>query len=181
FHAALIAEVRAHPTLTETWNPKQRAARGGYLATRLFVEAAPALAMLETAIRAAIDGLKAALSDDAQHPFLMRKPARYALDAWCNILVADGHQAPHIHNLGWLSGVYYVRVPPQIGDRDPAGWIEFGRPGYGLPETPAMTLRTVRPREGLAVMFPSYVWHRTIAFVGEGERISIAFDLHAKG
>lgn len=176
FHRALVSEVRAHRTFTETWDPRRRAARGGWLATDLFVDPPPALAALEHAIRAAIDALIAALPDDPSHPYLGAKPAAYALDAWCNILLAEGHQAGHIHNQGWLSGVYYVAVPAGVGEGSSDGWIEFGRPGYGLPEPPAMTLRTVRPRPGLAAMFPSYTWHRTIPFAGEGERISIAFD-----
>lgn len=178
FHAALIAEVRAHRTLTETWDPRRRAARGGWLATDLFVEPSPALAAFEAMVRAAIDGL--ALPDDPAHPFLGARPRAYSLDAWCNILVAEGHQAGHIHNLGWLSGVYYVALPPGLGADGSAGCLEFGRPGYGLPETPAMGLRRVRPREGLAALFPSYLWHGTIPFEGEGERISIAFDVHPK-
>lgn len=180
FHAALVAEVRAHRTFTETWDPRRRAARGGWLATGLFVDPPPALGALHTAIRAAIDAISAALPDDPRHPFLGAKPRAYTLDAWCNVLLAEGHQAGHIHNLGWLSGVYYVTLPPGLGDDGHAGWIEFGRPGYGLPEPDAMTLRTLRPREGLIALFPSYVWHRTVPFAGDGERISVAFDLHAK-
>ena len=32
----------------------------------------------------------------------------------------------------------------------------------------------------MLVLFPSYVWHRTIPFDGGGERISVAFDLHPR-
>lgn len=179
FHPALVAEVRAHHTLTETWDHKRRAARGGWLATDLFVDATPALAAFEAMIRRAIDTLP--LAEDPAHPFLGARPRAYTLDAWCNILVAEGHQAGHIHNLGWLSGVYYVSLPPGLGEAGEAGWLEFGRPGYGLPETPAMAIHRVRPREGLVVLFPSYLWHGTIPFAGAGQRISIAFDVHPKG
>ncbi|MGH6718807.1 MAG: tetratricopeptide repeat protein [Alphaproteobacteria bacterium] len=181
FHQALLAEVRAHRTYTATWDPRRRAARGGWLATELFIDPPPALAALNRAIRAMIDALVAALPDDPTHPYLGARPMAYTLDAWCNILLAEGHQAGHIHNQGWLSGVYYVAVPAGVGADDPAGWIEFGRPGYGLPEPATMSLRTARPRPGLTAMFPSYMWHRTIPFAGAGERVSIAFDLHRNG
>jgi hypothetical protein len=35
----------------------------------------------------------------------------------------------------------------------------------------------VRPKEGLALFFPSYLYHRTIPFEGPTPRISIAFDV----
>jgi hypothetical protein len=31
---------------------------------------------------------------------------------------------------------------------------------------------TIQPREGLLVLFPSYVFHRTIPFTGDRQRIS---------
>lgn len=194
-NAALEAEIRSHRTLTASWNPGQRAARGGALATDLFVDPPPALGAFHAALRAAIDRFIAALPSavpavaglpgNAAHPFLARRPRAYVLDAWANILPAGGRQASHIHNLGWLSGVYYVAMPPGLGAgataEDRAGWIEFGRPGYGLPEIDPPRLAFRRPAPGLALVFPSYLWHGTLAFTGDGERISIAFDLHVKG
>jgi hypothetical protein len=35
----------------------------------------------------------------------------------------------------------------------------------------------IRPEEGLMLLFPSYMYHRTIPFAGDGTRISIAFDV----
>jgi hypothetical protein len=95
------------------------------------------------------------------------------------VLSGAGHQAPHIHNLGWLSGVLYLAVPPEIraDDSGEGGWIEFGRPGYGLPTIREPKLRTMAPAEGALLLFPSALWHATKPFTGGGERISLAFDL----
>ena len=58
------------------------------------------------------------------------------------------------------------------------------RAAHALPfpsRLPAPVLR-VRPVEGLLVLFPSYFYHRTIPFGGDGPfdsggtRISVAFD-----
>ena len=47
---------------------------------------------------------------------------------WATVLDQGGHQAPHVHPTGWLSGVYYAAVPePAPGSPPDAGWIEFGR------------------------------------------------------
>ncbi len=180
FNAQLIADIRGHPTLIETWDPNQRAARGGAVAQALLSHKTPAIAALETLVRGAIDAFAARLPDDANHPFLCKKPRRYALNVWANILTEEGHQASHIHNLGWLSGVYYPWIPPVIRADDPehAGWLEFGFPGYDLPCRFTPRLHQIKPEIGMAVCFPSYFWHRTIPFRGAPERISVAFDLH---
>jgi Tfp pilus assembly protein PilF len=182
FNETLIADIRVHPTLKEDWDPYQRAARHGSVAVDLLAHKTPSIAAFEAMIRGAIDAFARRLPDDPRHPFLCRKPRAYSLIVWANILKEEGHQASHIHNLGWLSGVYYPMIPPAIRDGDPEhlGWIEFGMPGYDLPCRYAPKLRRFKPENGLMFMFPSYFWHRTIPFRGAAERISVAFDLHAR-
>ena len=58
-----------------------------------------------------------------------------------------------------------------------AGWIEFGRPPSSFNCTIEPEVKTHRPEEGLMLLFPSYMYHRTIPFETEEERISIAFDV----
>ncbi|MCK6452165.1 MAG: tetratricopeptide repeat protein [Alphaproteobacteria bacterium] len=182
FNERLIAEIRVHPTLKKDWDPYQRAARHGSVAVDLLAHKSPAIAAFEAMIRGEIDRFAAALPDEPGHPFLCRKPRRYGLIVWANILSEEGHQAAHIHNLGWLSGVYYPWIPPVVRDDDPEheGWIEFGRPGYDLPCRYEPRVKAIRPEIGMALLFPSYFWHRTIPFRGAPERISVAFDLHVQ-
>lgn len=187
FNTQLIADIRSHPTLTREWDPYQRAARhgaggGGSVAVDLLAHKTPAIAAFEAMIRRAIDSFAARLPDRPGHPFLHKKPRRYDLIVWANILAEEGHQAAHIHNLGWLSGVYYPFIPDVVRDGDPdrRGWIEFGRPGYDLPCRYEPRVAAFKPENGLILMFPSYFWHRTIPFQGAPERISIAFDVHMR-
>lgn len=182
FNRQLIAEIRAHPTLTRDWDPYQRAARRGAVAIDLLAHKSPAIAALETMVRGAIDAFAARLPDDPTHPFLCRKPRNYSLIMWANILAEEGHQAAHIHNLGWLSGVYYPWIPPSVRADDPrhAGWIEFGRLGYDMPCRFEPRTRAIMPENGLILMFPSYFWHHTIPFHDAPERISVAFDVHVQ-
>ncbi|MEX2629209.1 MAG: putative 2OG-Fe(II) oxygenase [Tistlia sp.] len=182
FSKTLLEELRGHPRLIQTWDPKQRAARGGALIVSLQQDPPPAVAAFERVLRQAIDAFVAQLPEDPSHPFRRRKPRDYTLDIWANLLEPQGHQEAHIHNLGWLSGVFYPQVPETIREEDPehAGWIEFGRPGYGLPCRFEPDTLLVRPEAGLALLFPSYVWHRTLPFAGPEQRVSIAFDLHAR-
>ncbi|MNG30379.1 hypothetical protein D3C84_1159870 [compost metagenome] len=74
-----------------------------------------------------------------------------------------------------------MELPPAIRADDPghAGWIEFGRPFGKLPQWPESQLHRVCPQAGTLLLFPSYLFHRTLPYNGSGERISISFDLAA--
>ncbi len=179
-NAALAAAIRGHPSLTWSADPKRRAVRSGAVTGDLLARPSPLFAAFEAALRKAIDRFVASLPARPRHPFLGRRPRAYRLSMWGNLLRAQGHQAPHVHNLGWLSGVYYVEVPrfaPGPSDRPVPGALEFGRPGYGLPCRFEPRTLTVAPRAGTLVMFPSYYWHNTVPFDDAAERISLAFDL----
>lgn len=175
----LIDEIRHHPSLTGGADPTRRAVRQGSVTADLFQPpVTPALARLREQLDAFLAGWIPALPR-RPHPWLAARPSRWKLISWGNVLTGAGHQAPHIHNLGWLSGVIYLAVPPGIRADDPAegGWIEFGRPGYGLPTVRPPRLRSLAPQEGALFLFPSALWHATKPFAGTGERISLAFDL----
>ncbi|HAT34598.1 MAG TPA: hypothetical protein DCS82_02695, partial [Rhodospirillaceae bacterium] len=118
------------------------------------------------------------LSPRPEHPHFATVPESFRLDCWSTLLDAEGHQLAHTHPGAWLSGVYYVQLPPEVrpDDDSHAGWIEFGGSGYGLPEHDG-PVRLVPPEVGHVVLFPSYFLHRTVPFQSATQRISIAFDL----
>lgn len=118
-----------------------------------------------------------------EHEFDRRRGSNFSMSASWSIKVREeGRHVPHVHSKGWLSCVYYVAVPTTIAERKSsdhnahAGWLGLGRPGVytGLDHQP---LAFVKPQAGRLVVFPSYVWHETLPFQGEGERVVIAFDL----
>ncbi|MFM1884844.1 MAG: hypothetical protein RL026_1, partial [Pseudomonadota bacterium] len=70
----------------------------------------------------------------------------------------------------------YVDVPAEVTDSpSQAGWLSFGRPPY--PAARLDALGHVRPEAGRLALFPSYQWHGVEAFPGEGERLTLAFDV----
>lgn len=176
FNAALAQDIRHHSRLR--FEPVGLAAKGGYLTEDLLADRTPAILGFEHGLRAAIDAYIAALPDDPGHPFLRAVPrAGYALNLWATRVAAQGVIDTHIHEESWLSGAYYVELPPAVRDDDTAGWIEFGRPHRGLPLPPIDDIACLRPEVGTLLLFPSYLYHRTLPFAGTGERISISFDL----
>jgi uncharacterized protein (TIGR02466 family) len=177
FNGALAEHICAHPSLVEA--PASHATRGGKHSGELLIEPKGPMAGWERSLRESIDTYTSELPDDAAHPFVRSRPARYRLTAWSVVLERQGHQIPHIHPSAWLSGVYYVALPEEVAasTQDTAGWIEFGQPPahYHGRVPPELVLE--KPREGLLVLFPSYFYHRTIPFDTPGRRISIAFDV----
>jgi uncharacterized protein (TIGR02466 family) len=175
FHRSLAHELRSEPSLI--WEPSGRTTRGGHQTSTLMLQPGLAMRAFLHNLRPHVDAYAETLPAD--HPFRTRTVESYGLDVWATILESGGHQMPHIHRSGHVSGVYYVELPQSLGQTpdDNAGWIEFGR----APEEMKLPLepptRRLQPYEGMLVLFPSYVYHRTIPFVGGGQRISIAFDV----
>ena len=104
----------------------------------------PAIAQFLEMIHQAVAAVKSQTPDIPGHPFFGAKPDSYKMIVWANILAPGGHQAAHLHNYGWLSGVYYPSVPADISDESQAGWIAFGTSGYDLPTSPAPVFMFLR-------------------------------------
>ncbi len=176
-NAALVEHLLAHPTLVEA--PASHATREGRHSGELLVEPKGPVAQLERLIRRAVETYGREREAASPHPFLAARPPRFALSVWGVVLSGAGHQIPHIHPSAWLSGVYYPRVPAAVDAHGlgQAGWIEFGRPPDHFHCRRAPKVVAFRPEEGLMLLFPSYLYHRTIPFEDEAIRVSIAFDV----
>ena len=117
---------------------------------------------------------------DGNDPFRPRRRLRFEVTgAWSVRLFAGGFHSDHVHPRGWLSGVFYVDLPPEVereGNRDArAGWLRLGKPGIRTqPELAADAF--VKPERGVLVLFPAYVWHGVQPFDSPAARLSVAFD-----
>jgi uncharacterized protein (TIGR02466 family) len=178
FNQALGRALRADPSLER--DPTAHATRGGWHTGDLALNKTPEIKALNALVQhVATRRINDAPADD--HPFEIARPLVFRLNSWAIIMEEGGHQIPHIHSSGWLSGVYYVDVPPEIRADDPErhGWLAFGR---GDPrwhrETSAIERRFVCPVPGLLVTFPSFFWHETLPLHTTKPRISFAFDIN---
>jgi uncharacterized protein (TIGR02466 family) len=177
FNSALARHVCNHPTLA--YELSHTATRKGRHSGDLLREPKGPIAALEILINRAVEDYLRALPQDPEHPLAATAPRDWQLNVWSVVLEGAGHQIPHVHESGWLSGVYYAKVPDAVSaaPNKAAGWIEFGRPQdlYRARRPPAV--RLVQPREGLMVLFPSYFFHATIPTGCPDTRVSIAFDV----
>jgi uncharacterized protein (TIGR02466 family) len=103
-------------------------------------------------------------------------------EGWANVSRRGQYNSVHEHPGAVWSGVYYVASgSPDTGD-PLNGKLEFIDPRSGinmlrLEGGPSDGRCLVSPKPGLMVMFPSWLKHMVHPLNGEGERISIAFNI----
>ena len=177
FNKTLARHIYDHPTLRDA--PASYSMVRGQNTGELFGGSAGPAAQFRTMVEKAVANYRDALPRDAWHPFHAAIPKHFRATAWGVILDSGAYQVPHIHPSAWLSGVYYVQLPTVVDVDDPehAGWIEFGRPYWDFHIDEEPETRLVKPEEGMMILFPAYVFHRTVPFAGDEHRISIAIDI----
>jgi uncharacterized protein (TIGR02466 family) len=107
-----------------------------------------------------------------------RHPLKFT-ECWMNIY-GEGHaQEVHQHANAVVSGIYYAKAPAGSGDlliHSPYMDIMLDPPkrrSNGL----NIKVMPITPKEGMMILFPSYVKHSVKPTHGNGERVSIAFNL----
>lgn len=112
------------------------------------------------------------------HPLTQRNTGNYKIaGCWSVRLQGGGRHINHVHPHGWISSAYYAAVPEDTlkGDSK-AGCIKFGEPPFEtVPPSPPQ--KWVRPKPGLLVLFPSFMWHGTEATAEGTTRITAPFDV----
>ena len=143
---------------------------------RLWDEPHPAIQALKACLLEAAARYVAELPDDPAHPFLARKTANLeCAGAWSVVLASGGGHVDHIHPEGWISATYYVSVPDEVTHSKNEGFLRLG--ASGVEGVALEAERWVKPEEGAAVFFPSYMWHGVEKFTASTPRITAPFDL----
>jgi uncharacterized protein (TIGR02466 family) len=107
---------------------------------------------------------------------------------WGVVLQSGGYQAPHAHPESLFSGVVYLRVPRFAqADSDqlhqPGSICFYGngvQTSTGMESTSQAhqsATFTFAPNAGDLILFPSFLWHGTVPFVADEQRICLAFNL----
>lgn len=179
YNAALAEELLGNPYRISEFPVEDEANRGSSRVHALLAGRRPEL------VRTLIDSLQALIAAQpaqrrgAFDPWVDARPDEAHLKAWGLFQSGGDYEEWHSHPGGWMSGVYYVRVPGCVtaGGAGP-GCIEFGpptalaraRPGY-------VPVWRHAPRAGHLLLAPSHYAHRTIPTGAAEHRISFAFDV----
>jgi uncharacterized protein (TIGR02466 family) len=167
--AALIAEQEARE--------KDYTAR--FHEQNFFANAHPAVAWLRDEVN---ETIKAYLSQGGA----ARLPA-WTIQGWYNTNRYGDHHAPHTHPRSYLSGTYYVQVPPAAAaSGDPAthpACISFYDPrtAANMAAVPgdrdSRASYLVSPTAGVLLMWPSPVQHSVHPNLSQEHRVSISFNV----
>ncbi len=175
FDDALAWHVESHPTLRANVMSTVRGRHTG----ELLKEPKGPMAAMEPRIHEAVAWYLAQLPDDPDHPVVRWAPRRWKLTSWGVVMSDGGHERSHIHPNGWISGVFYLRLPDPV--TDPAaghqGWLRFGQPTPELGVKSEARLSDYQPGYGRMVLFPSYFYHGTVPFQSTTRRICVSFDV----
>ena len=177
FNSALSNFVLNHPSLVMA--PESYSTVNGRHTAELMDKPEGPIKTLKKMIWDAVNVYRTDVPIDPNHHWCAHRPKKTKILGWSVVMDSQGYQLSHMHPSGWLSGVYYPKLPNVIADEDPGreGWIEFGRTTdhfYGSKEP---TVHCIKPEEGMMLLFPSYFYHRTIPYTSDQHRISIAFDV----
>ena len=101
---------------------------------------------------------------------------------WANINRNGQYNSMHIHPGFHWGAVYYVCTGQPEAGMDKNGVLEFIDPRNAAGAMPIPGYEfgqkyTVTPEAGLLVIFPAWLMHCVHPFFGEGERISLAFNI----
>ncbi len=97
--------------------------------------------------------------------------------SWYLKMNKGGHLTSHIHEEGWISGCVYLKLPTVRQDPTEAAFM-YGTDGDDYPRRhDNFPSHIVVQEVGDIVLFPSSLFHRTIPFNSDEERVCVAFDL----
>jgi uncharacterized protein (TIGR02466 family) len=104
------------------------------------------------------------------------------VSGWANLNRKGDYNTVHNHPNALWSGVYYVDPGDNSGVGPLSGAIDFLDPRGGadmvtIRGNPAGMVNRHHPEPGLLLIFPGWLQHFVHPFQGEGERITIAFNV----
>ncbi len=104
-------------------------------------------------------------------------------EMWSIINKKNSFNASHIHPNNFLSSVYYVQAPKNCGK------IIFNNPNQvsrnkfplDIKKTEfSANIQKIEPKEGVLLLFPSYLWHSVESNMSDDDRIIISFNVDIK-
>lgn len=116
----------------------------------------------------------------------MRK-LQFGFHSWFHITRYGGYQSIHYHPKASWSGIYCVRAGQKVEGRPESGAVKFYDPrgavfmhadpgNEKLIPTFSTTPVYLTHKEGQLVIFPSWLMHEVLPYLGKTERIVVAFN-----
>ncbi len=102
---------------------------------------------------------------------------------WTIINTKSARNERHIHSNNFISAAYYVKAPENAGDilfHDPREVNVIRKPNTKQANKLNAQIFNIKPKEGLLVLFPSYLHHSVNENLSDQERVVISFNIDIK-
>jgi uncharacterized protein (TIGR02466 family) len=145
----------------------------------------PAIGILRGWILEAVNHIVAAMIEMARTTTgRTASPGRLQVKGWANVSRSGDYHRIHNHPGSCWSGVYYVEAGTDAPGYPLSGLLELldPRPFTEMVSTPGEPFgqkAIIKPEAGMMVLFPSWLYHFVNPYFGEGERISVSFNVSA--
>jgi len=141
----------------------------------LFLNNSPNIKIMESIVMDGVNSFRHKFSDK-DCGIIKNWPKNFTVIGWIIIMKKGGNLLAHMHKHGWVSGSIYLNIPKKISKNE--GNIQFSYHGSDYPhDNKAYPNKMVDINKGNMVLFPSSLFHSTIPFSSEEERITLAFDV----
>ena len=100
---------------------------------------------------------------------------------WAIINKKNASNSMHIHSNNYISSAYYVKAPKNCGDivfYDPRFAATYRYPKISKTNKLNSNIVSFEPKEGMLVLFPSYLQHSVNLNKSNKERIVISFNIN---
>lgn len=100
---------------------------------------------------------------------------------WTNVNRPGSYNKSHQHNDSFISGVYYLDVPKDSGNiyfEDPRNLWCLLQASYTENDSFSRMEVEYEPKDGMIILFPSYLSHRVDINNSNSDRISISFNVN---
>jgi uncharacterized protein (TIGR02466 family) len=160
--------------IKSTWQPPNQSAKGGFQTDgNLFRYPTCNIVTLKEIILNEIDAYYEKFKNE-HCSFIEKWPKEKNIKGWHIMLKDQGYHDLHIHHEGWLSGVVYLKVVPPLNKNEGAITFNLARSNISDPNFSKIIHN---PEVGDMVLFPSSLYHGTIPFSTDTDRIVVSFDL----
>jgi len=100
---------------------------------------------------------------------------------WAVINKKNSSNAMHIHSNNYISSAYYVKAPKNCGNivfYDPRFAATYRYPKISRTNKLNSNIVSFQPKEGMLVLFPSYLQHSVNLNKSNKERVVISFNIN---
>tara|TARA_Y100000590_G_scaffold222061_1_gene251366 strand:- start:1657 stop:2952 length:1296 start_codon:yes stop_codon:yes gene_type:complete len=179
FNDKFVSELYEEINNSNISKKKQSLLKNGFQSSgNLFLQDSPNIKIMENIVHDAIDSFKKKFFD-RNIGLIKYWPKDFEVIAWLIIIKKEGNLLPHMHKHGWVSGSIYLHIP-QRSSKD-EGNIKFSLHGGGYPhDNKDYPAKIIDINKGSMVLFPSSLFHATLPFSSDEERVTLAFDLIPK-